>query len=166
MTDEKPIEIYAETGHYGIDSRNSGRISKTYPELLEYLGLKPSEEIIVKMVDIQRLLDETTPDFFRNYKLKVKYGRPKEPLPHTITIYLKDQDGHIHDWISFSFTGKRLENVSIDYHHDLGMIHRADTPEHMKKLIKYEEAVGKVFSNAIGEEVVLVFPRTQKNSSW
>jgi len=160
MGKDKLLKIHARTGRYGIDSRATGTIGMTYGDMLDQLGLEPGEGITTTELDIRDFLDERSPEFFSGYKLMVKYGRSRAPLPYIVTIYLEDQDGHIHDWVSFSFSPRGRKNTSIDYHHTLGRIHKGDSEYYIRRLKKYEDEVVRVFSKIIGGRVVFEFPRS------
>lgn len=155
----EPVQIFAKAGHYGIEARHTGRIVKSYPQLIKHLNLPPSEGVNTVEVPISKYLPKGTQKFFTSYTLKIKYA-PSMTLPAFVTMYLLDQDDHIHDWLSFTFAPDTLENEGIDYHHTLGKVHKEDSEYHIRRLIRYEQTVGKVFSNAIGETVELVFEKT------
>lgn len=155
----EPVQIFAKTGHYGIEARHTGRIAQSYTELVEHLKLPPSENVNTVELPLNKYLPKGAPGFFDNYTLKVKYA-PSMTLPAFVTMYLMDQDSHIHDWLSFTFSKDTLENEGIDYHHTLGKVHKEDSEFHVRRLIKYEQTVGKIISNAIGETVELVFEKT------
>jgi hypothetical protein len=163
MAEDKLLKIHARTGRYGIDSRATGTIDMSYGKMLDHLGLEAGEGITTAELDIHAFLDERSPDFFSGYALKVKYGRSKAPLPYVITIYLEDQDGHIHDWVSFSFSPRGGKNTSIDYHHTLGRIHKGDSEYYIRRLKKYENEVGRVLSKIIGGEVGFEFPKVTEH---